>query len=204
MQRNFILNIGRQLGSGGRQIGLLLSKQLNFNFYDKEIINVASKESGLSEECFEKVDEKRNDYISGLLGLRLSFMSGASFNGLSNDSLFQIQSEAMCKLADHGSCIFVGRCADYILRDRKECFNIFINAPLEIRTKHIAEKHNISIKEAQILIEKTDKSRADYYNFYTDKNWGDSTSYHLCIDSSFLGIPATALLIEDILQRKTT
>ncbi len=200
MEKNkIILNIGRQLGSGGAQIGRELAERLNLAYYDKELVYEASKDSGLCEDCFEKADEKRNRSLSGWLGLG-GF--GAGFGGLSNEELFKILSRVIDRLAEEKNCVFVGRCADYILRRRPECFNVFVCAPLEFRIARIAMQLGISAKEAEEKIHSEDKARAAYYNFYTDKVWGQADGYHLCVNTAVLGVEKTADLIEEMLRKR--
>jgi cytidylate kinase len=199
MDNKFYINIGRQLGSGGKVIGEKLAEAFGIKCYDKELIQLASKESGLGQEFFEKADEKESfSILGGLFGLRTSHYidesSGANY--LCNETLFKIQSDIIRELADNNSCIFVGRCADYILRDEPRCINIFVSANLEDRIKRISEKQNIGTKEAATLIERTDKRRAGYYNYYSNKAWGVSTSYHLCVNTSLLGIDETINFIQ--------
>ena len=175
MNTNFVINIGRQLGSGGREIGAELAKRLNIAFYDKELINIASKESGLSKHLFEEADEKASFSFSGggLLGVRSSFMSDGYVNNyLCNESLFKIQSDVIRELAEKQSCVFVGRCADYILRDHPQALNVFISAPLTDRIERVSKNHQLTEKKAKDFIEKTDKKRASYYNYYSNKRWG--------------------------------
>ncbi|MDR2815721.1 MAG: cytidylate kinase-like family protein [Proteiniphilum sp.] len=204
MEDNFIINIGRQLGSGGRQIGQLLSKRLDIAFYDKELIALASKQSGLTKEVFEKADEKKRFTLSGrLLGLKTSVLDdGFSDNCLWDEMLFQIQSDVIRDLAREKSCIFVGRCADYILRDHPRTLNVFISAEQADRIKRVTDYYEVTEKKALELIGKTDKKRAGYYNYYSNKQWGAAESYHLCVNSSVSGIEATAGFIEDFLERK--
>lgn len=206
MSENFVINIGRQLGSGGREIGEKIAKNLNISFFDKELINIASKESGLCKEFFEKADEKPSQTImSGFFGARFSLFSDPSMpytNYLSNDALFKIQSDVIRELASRSSCLFVGRCADYILRDNPRCVNVFISASLEERVKRVIAYANTSEEEAAELIHRTDKKRAEYYNYYSNKTWGSASAYHLCIDSSVLGVDDTALFIEEFAKKK--
>ncbi|WP_294081806.1 AAA family ATPase [Proteiniphilum sp. UBA5384] len=201
MNDNFIINIGRQLGSGGRQIGRILSKQLDMAFYDKELIALASQQSGLAKEVFEKADEKKRFTLTGgLLGLKSPVLDENFSNSyLWNEKLFQIQSEVIQNLAREKSCIFVGRCADYILRDHPHALNVFISAEEDDRIKRVMDYYELTEKKALELIGKTDKKRAGYYNYYSNKQWGAAESYHLCINSSALGIEATADFIEDFL-----
>lgn len=197
MTDKFVITIGRQLGSGGREIGQKLSARLGIAFYDKELLRIASKESGLKEEFFERVDEQKHfSLFPGLLGIRSSMTDDFFSNYyLSNETLFKIQSDVMRRLAEEGSSIFVGRCADYVLKGRRDCLNLFISANTEDRIRRIAESHEITEEKAREIIEKTDKSRSAYYNYFSAKTWGAAESYHLCINSSILGIESTVDLI---------
>ena len=197
MVNRYIITIGRQFGSGGREIGQKLSERLGIAFYDKELIRLASKQSGLKEEFFERVDEQKHfSLFPGILGLRTSLTDDFFSNYyLSNESLFRIQSEVMKNLAALGPCIFVGRCADYVMKDEKECLNLFISSDLNDRIMRIAASHNITEGKAKELIERTDKGRSSYYNYFSGKTWGAAESYHLCVNSSLLGIDETVSLI---------
>lgn len=193
-----ILTIGRQFGSGGREIGKKLAEKLEIAYYDKELIQLAAKESGLCPALFEKADEK----TSG--GLLQAFAMGFSMNGVifqpgdyfTDATLFQVQSDVIRKLAADHSCVIVGRCADYLLSNEKNCTHIFIHASTEARIQRIIQTTPMSEKEALELIRKTDKTRATYYNYYTDKIWGAAASYHLCLDSSLWD---TDTLVESII-----
>lgn len=206
MNDKFVVNIGRQLGSGGREIGEKLASNLGIAFYDKELINLASEESGLCKEFFEKADEKASQgLIGGLFGMRFPFISEGAMpynNYLSNDTLFKIQSDVIRELTEQKSCLFVGRCADYILRDNPRCVNVFIAASLEDRIHRVCGIHHVSEEKAEELIEKTDKRRASYYNYYSYNTWGAAATYHLCIDSSVLGIEDTVEFIKSFVQKK--
>ena len=175
MNKKIIVNIGRQLGSGGREIGEKLAARLGIDFYDKELIQLASEESGLRREFFEKADEKASQNIlGGLFGVRFPFIGESTIpatNCLSNDSLFQVQSDVIRRLADEKSCLFVGRCADYILRDHPWCANIFISASKADRIRRLCQLHSISEETAENMMEKADKKRSDYYNYYSNKTW---------------------------------
>jgi cytidylate kinase len=204
MSEKFVINIGRQLGSGGRTIGEKLAKELNIAYYDKELIQIASKESGLAKEFFEKADEKAShSLIGGLLGLRTNTTNEIySKNYLCNETFFEIQSNVIRELAEEKSCLFVGRCADYILRDNSRSINVFISADIGDRIKHIAKDQKLSSEKAEEVIEKTDKKRAEYYNYYSNKVWGAAGSYHLCINSSVLGIDETVTFIHRFVAQK--
>jgi cytidylate kinase len=198
----FIITVGRQLGSGGKLIGGLLSNSLHISCYDKELIQLASRESGLGKEFFEKADEKNTFSLFGsFFSIRSGFMGDNTHNYLCNETLFKIQSDVIRNLADKESCIFVGRCADYILRDYPRMIRIFVHADEKDRIQRISANHQITEKEAKILIEQTDKKRADYYNYYSNKIWGMSTSYDICINSSILGIEATAIFLEEYVKK---
>jgi len=202
----FVINVGRQLGSGGREVSAELAKRLDISYFDKELLNVASEESGLCKEFFEKADEKASQPLTGgLFGLRFPFSGNSpvnTMNYLSNDALFQIQSDAIRKLAEEKSCLFIGRCADYVLRDNPRCVNIFISASLPFRIERIARLDGISAAKAEEKINHVEKRRAEYYNYYSNKRWGAAESYHLCIDSSVLGIAKTTDFIEQFIRAK--
>lgn len=202
----FVVNIGRQLGSGGREIGEKLAKRLGIDFYDKELINLASQESGICREFFEKADEKASQgIVSGLFGMRFPFISDGAMpmmNCLSNDALFQVQSDVIRKLASGKSCLFVGRCADYVLRDHPRCANVFIASTREDRIQRLCRLHSISTEAAEEMMTKADKRRSSYYNYYSYKTWGAAATYHLCIDSSVLGIEGTTDFIETFIRKK--
>ena len=206
MGNNFIINIGRQLGSGGREIGEKLAARLGIDFYDKELIRLASEESGLCCEFFEKADEKASQgIIGGLFGMRFPFVSDGAIpatNCLSNDALFKVQSDVIRRLAEEKSCLFVGRCADYILREHPRCVNVFISSSREDRIARLCHLHSISEDAAEEKMNKADKRRAEYYNYYSYKTWGAAATYHLCIDSSVLGIDETVSYIEEFVRKK--
>ena len=188
----------------GRQIGEKLAAKLGISFYDKELIQIASQESGLGKEFFEQVDEKTSHSLfAGVMGIYGS-MAGENYsnNYLSNETLFKIQSDVIRELAEQGSAIFVGRCADYVLKDYPRCINVFICADMKDRIKRITEIQKVPEKKAIDIIEKTDKKRAGYYNYYSDKVWGTANSYHLCINSSVHGIDETVNFILQFVKQK--
>lgn len=201
-----MINIGRQLGSGGKEIGEKLAARLGIDFYDKELINLASEESGLCREFFERADEKASKgIIGGLFGMRFPFISeGAipSNNCLSNDALFKVQSDVIRRLAAEKSCVFVGRCADYILREHPRCVNVFISASKEVRMARICQLYRVDEEKAEEMMEKADKRRSEYYNYYSYKTWGAAATYHLCMDSSVLGVDETVRFIEEFVVKK--
>lgn len=199
----FVINIGRQLGSGGRAIGHILADKFGINYYDREILNLAAKESGFCPEVFERTDEK-NSFLR-TLGNIIPFVGGGSTfynNELSNENLFRIQSEAIRKAAQEQSCIFIGRCADYVLRDYPRCVNVFVAADMADRIANVCRLANCDEERAAKLIEDGDRERANFYNFYSSGTWGAADTYHLCINSSVLGIEGTADFIEQFVRLK--
>lgn len=198
MERYFAINIGRQIGSGGHAVAQILSERMNINMYDKNLLRNVSIQSGISEECFQKADEESSR--RSLRSILLSYLAdgGMSKNYMSNEALFKIQSDVIRNIHQQESCIFIGRCADYILRDSSNIFNLFISASLESRIEAVAKSHNCTTDKALQIIDDADRKRAAYYNYYTGKKWGNSSSYHLCLDSSILGIEQTANIIEQV------
>ena len=199
---NLIIIIGREIGSGGRTIARLLAEKYGCQFYDREILNLAAKESGFNEKFFEQNDEKKGIFKS-LFQIHVPFISDSCFydNGLSQESLFKMQSDAIRKAAQKGPCVFVGRCADYVLRDFENVVSFFITANIDERIKRVSQRYGYSEQESRKLIENGERQRASYYNYYTGKKWGDSRSYDLCINSSILGIEGTMELIGDFLDK---
>ncbi len=204
MKKEYVITVGRQLGSGGRIIGENLAGQLGIAFYDKELIQIASQESGLGKEYFEQADEKKSySVFGGLFGLRGTLADEPfSHYYLNNETLFKIQSDVIRDLAEKGSCLFVGRCADYVLKENPRCLNVFISADMNDRIKRVAEVQNLSAEKARDFIEKADKQRAGYYNYFSNKVWGAAESYHLCINSSVLGIDETVYLLSYFAEKK--
>ena len=200
--KQIIINVGRQLGSGGHDIGRMLALDFQAKYYDREILNLAAKESGLSEKIFEENDEKKG-FFRGLLNLGVPHLGGGGDKpGFTQESLFQFQSDAIQKAANEGSCVFVGRCADYVLRDFGNTVNVFITASMGYRIEQIMNKQHLDFEAAQKFIEQNESSRAAYYNYYTGKKWGAAESYDLCIDSSVLGFVETEKLIAEFIRKK--
>lgn len=199
----FIINIGRSLGSGGRAIGHILAKEFDIAYYDREILNLAAKESGFCPEVFERSDEK-NRFLRTLGNIIPFFGGGSTYynNELSNENLFRLQSEAIRKAAADHSCIFIGRCADYVLRDFPRCVNVFITADMADRISSVVKRNGCTENEARSIIERGDKERADFYNFYSSGTWGAASTYHFCINSSVLGIDRTAEYIKQFIIDK--
>jgi len=203
MNDNIIINVGRQLGSGGRFIAKMLAKDFGCSFYDRELLNLAAKESGFSEKLFEQNDEHRG-FFKSLFHMHIQHMSDCNFynNKLSQESLFQFQSDAIRRAADEGSCVFVGRCADYILRDYKNVVNIFITADMDQRLQMVCKRHSCDRATARKIITDKEEHRSSYYNYYTGKKWGHSSSYDLCINSSLLGLEGTEEFIKNFIRQR--
>ena len=203
MANSIIINVGRQLGSGGHDIGRMLALDFGAKYYDRELLNLAAKESGFSEKFFEQHDEKRG-FLKGLFNMQTSHFSGGRMykTNFSQESLFQFQSDAIIKAAKEGSCVFVGRCADYVLRDFPNTVNVFVSASMEYRVSQIMNKQHLDEDSAMAFIEKRESERAEYYNYYTGKKWGHAASYDICIDSSVLGILESEKIIAAFIKKK--
>jgi cytidylate kinase len=201
--KHIIINVGRQVGSGGLQIARLLAEEFGCKLYDKELLNLAAKESGFSKKFFERNDEHKG-FFKTLAHLHVPFVSDNNLyhNNLSEENLYLFQSDAIKKAAEEGNCVFVGRTADYVLRDVDCKVDVFITADMEDRIKRISQRHKLDRGTAIKFIKDRESARATYYNYYTGKRWGDSDSYDLCINSSVLGIEGTAKLIAEFVRRR--
>jgi len=201
MDKKILINIGRQYGSGGRQVANSLGEKLGIRVYDNELISKAAEASGFSRELFAGSDEKKSFLSLSSLFSSNRFGGAMSNNYINDNELFRIQSEAILRLAENGSGIFIGRASDYVLREMN-CMDVFISAPLENRIERVAERLSISEAEAAKAIMKNDRARESYYNYFTFGNWGVSENYDLCIDSSILGIEGTADFIIEYGKRR--
>ena len=201
--KKVLISVGRQLFAGGREIGRLLADEFHAQYYDKEILNLAAKESGYSEKFFEQNDEQKG-FFRSLFNIQTPHISGGSIykSNFSQESLFQFQSDAIRQAAEEGSCVFLGRCADYVLRDFPNVVNIFITASMRARIDRILEKQEVTPQQAKRIIMQAEANRASYYNYYTGKKWGVAESYDLCIDSSILGIEETAKIIATFIRKR--
>lgn len=202
---NLIISVGRQLGSGGCEIARMLAKEFDCKFYDSELINMAAEQSGFTPRLFANSDENHGvlKSVLGSFSARIGRV-GSSFysNSISQESLFQIQSEVIWKAAQDAPCVFVGRCADYILRKNSRLFSVFITADDDVRAGVVSERLGCDVATARKYIVKKEAERASYYNYYTSKCWGASQSYDLCINSSMLGWERTAELIAQIIRER--
>lgn len=198
-KNNLIISIGRQFGAGGRQVGKKLAERLQLPYYDKELVFEAAKEYGFAPEFFNNSDERQDaaNASSNLLQWveNLIFGSVETKNFLSMDALFEMQADAIRRIASEHACVIVGRCSDYILRDNPNCVSIFLHSSDDDRAARIAERTKISKEEALEKMKLEDKQRAAYYNFYANKTWGMSSTYNLSINVSTLGVDGTVEFI---------
>lgn len=205
MKKGTIITIAREYGSGGHNIGEKLSKEFNIPFYDRELIIRASKESGITEDLFKVIDEQRTkSFLYSLVTGAQSIANKISAAGTvsMSDRLFLVQSDIIRKAASEGSCVIVGRCGNYILREKYDCVNVFIYASMDYKVERVAKRHNLSDKKAEETINKVDKSRANYYNYYTNETWYDMKHYNLSIDSSKIGEDGAVHLIKEYIKLK--
>ena len=205
MKTNTIITIGREYGSAGREIGYKVAEAFGIKLYDKEMLARAAKESGICEEFFQSHDEKpTNSFLYSLVMDTYSMgYSGNTYTDMPiNHKVFLAQFDAIKKIADEGPCILVGRCADYALESYPNVVSVFIHADLQSRIRRIARLYDLTDAKAKDVIVKTDKKRASYYNYYTNKKWSDAESYELCLTSSELGIEGTAQAIIDYVNLK--
>ena len=186
-----IITISRQYASGGREIGQKLAKRLGTSYYDHELLEEAANGSGIHQSHFVENDEKRTNSFLYLLSTTYG-QGGVPFD----DSLFFATLNAIRKIASEEDCVIIGRCADYALRDFERVLNIFITAPIDVRVKRAVEVYGIAEKHAEDYVKRIDKQRISYYNYYTDKRWGQPQNYQICLDSSALGIDGTVDLLE--------
>ena len=200
-----VITVGRQLGSNGKIISKMLAEKLYCSFYDKNLIARAAKESGLSENLFESIDEKPTNSL--LYALVMGVQSGKGLyyqynDVLNGDNIFKLQSDIIKKIAAEGSCVIVGRCADYILRDDPNLVKIFLYADQDTRAENLMKREGMSEKDAYAAINKADKRRSNYYNFYTNNTWGDVNNYNICLDTASLPPEKCVDILIDYIQTK--
>lgn len=201
MQKSLIITIGRQFGSGGHEIGEKLAKKLGIKFYDKELIKLIAKQSGLCEKVLESYDEKPTNSL--LYSIVMDIYPSVMYTGPTIDQqIYQANYDTIRRLADGEPCVIVGRCADYILRDHPELVSVVVHANSDFRAARIAEEYKLPDAKVRDLLVKTDKKRANYYNFQSEKQWGAASSYNLCIESSEVGIDGAVDLIMDYINYK--
>ena len=205
MEEKYIISIGRQLGSGGREIANRLAEQLNIPVYDKKLLEVTAKETGIDATIFESADEKEsNPFMRGIFALKGVMSSypigmGSCMDG---DRLFELQSEVMRNIVAKESCIIIGRCAEYVLRDHPHIHSIFITADMPDRIRRIMEHDGVNESKAREIAEKGDKKRRAYHDYYANSGWGAAETYDLCIKSSRLGIEGSVEIIRRFIENR--
>lgn len=201
----FVITVGRRMGSGGRALGRLLADKLGIAFYDKELLMDAARRAGLCPEVFERNDERRPHFINGLFSFNMGMNAMPSFtaSSISDDALYKAQCDFIHEIAATGPCVIVGRSADYVLRDTPNVVNIFVHAELDDCARRIAGRDkSLTFEQARRVAEKINKLRANFYNFYTDKRWGDSSAYDLTFNSSTTDLEHIADMVVDYLHRR--
>lgn len=199
MSKNIVITIGRHFGSGGKEIGRKVSEALGFTFYDEELVTMAAEKSNIDKDVLNNVDERATG------SLLYSLVTSGGLRGITtplyyempiNDKLFIAQSDVIKKLAQKGSCVIVGRCADYVLENTGcNTLNVFLYADMEYKIARIQKLYNLDRKAASERITKTEKQRKSYYNYYSNKEWGNMTGYDLCLNVSKLGIEHSVEII---------
>ena len=205
MNKNIVITIGRQYGSGGRYVGRLLAEKLGIAFYDKELLSEAAKNSGICEEIFEEHDEKptRSLLFSLVTGMQSHMSAGNFYMDMPlNHKIFLAQFDAIRRIAEEGPCVIVGRNADYILKDREDCLHVYVHADTDYRAKRIIQLYGSSEKAPEVRLQEKDKRRRVNYHHYTGRTWGTAQNYDLCLNSSKLGIDACVDLILSIVNQK--
>lgn len=205
MSGNLVITIGRQCGSGGKQIGQMLAEKMGVKCYDKELLNLAAKNSGLCKELFETHDEKpTSSFLYSLVmdTYSMGYSNSAYTDMPINHKVFLAQFDTIKKLADEESCVIVGRCADYALADYPNMVSVFICADDDCRMNRLKELYQIDAAKAKDIMVKTDKRRASYYNYYASKKWGDARSYNFCVNSSAVGLEGAVDLILEFSKAK--
>ena len=198
-----IITIGRQFGSGGKDVGIRVAKELGIPFYDKELLQEAAKKSGLCEKIFENFDERPKSLLYSIAMDSYMFaLPGTGAGDSLEQQVYLATFDTIRHIAEQGPCVMIGRCADYALADNPNHLSLFIHAPMDVRIQRVAERQNLTPEEARKLIIKTDKRRASYYEYYSSRKWGAVDSYDFCLDSSYLGIGRTVELIQAMVAHK--
>ena len=203
MNKNVVITIGRQFGSGGRYVGRLLAEKLGVPFYDKELLSEAAKNSGICEEIFEEHDEKptRSLLFSLVTGMQSHMAAGNFYMDMPlNHKIFLAQFDAIRRIAGEGSCVIVGRCADYVLRENPDAVSIFVKGDMESKIARAVKYYGIEEDKAEERIRKADKQRASFYNYYATATWGDVDNYDLVVDTGVLGVEGAVELIAKFLE----
>lgn len=205
MSDNLVITIGRQCGSAGKVIGQQLAEELGIKCYDKELLALAAKQSGLCEELFETHDEKpTSSFLYSLVmdTYSVGYTTSAYLDMPINHKVFLAQFDAIKKLAEEESCVIVGRCADYALAEHPNTIRVFITGEEEDRIERLRKVYNLDRAKAKDMMIKTDKKRSSYYNYYSSKKWGDAKGYDLCINSSIVGYNGAVEIIKAFIKQK--
>ena len=198
-----VITISRQFGTGGVEIGKKLAEMLGYDYYDKEIIEMASEKSGISEEMFERAEKEHNSFLYSLATANYAGYTTSIFNAdISNsDNLFVIQSNVIREVAKKGNCVIVGRCGNQVLAEEPHVLKVYLHADKEYRINRVMSNLSIGRKEAESLVKKTDKKRASYYNFFTSGTWGSASEYDVCLNASVVGLEGTADVIKMLAEK---
>lgn len=199
---NTIITIGRQYGSGGREIGVRLAEKLGVPFYDKELLKKAAEQSGLCEALFDSYDERPASLLYSIAMDSYIISKPGGNEDTLEEQVHLAVVKAIRQAAEQGGCVIIGRCADWVLEGNPRLLSTFIYAPLEKRIERVAQRENLSVEKARTMIQRTDKCRAAYYEYDSNKTWGAVDSYQLCLDSSCMGLEAAVDILYDIAQRK--
>ena len=198
-----IITIGRQLGSGGKEVGIRVAKELNIPCYDKELLKEAARQSGLSEKIFESFDERPKSLLYSIaMDSYIFSLPGAGAGDSLEQQVYLATFDTIRSLAQRGPCVIIGRCADYALSGNPDLLSLFIYAPMEDRIQRVAKRQNLSYEKARVLVQKTDRRRASYYDYYSGQTWGAVSSYDFCLNSSALGLGGTVELIRTMVEQK--
>ncbi len=207
MDKNFAICIGRQFGSGGRTVSQKLAEILNVNIYDRTLLESEVRKTGFNREIFEKADEAsrkgrgiRSLFLNHLSGSHSGSMPGSNY--LSDESVFGMQSDIIRSIHEQESCIFVGRCADYVLRDSDRILSVFLTADRDFRIQRLKSHDDTSDRRAEAMITEADRKRNTYFNYFTGRKWSDPSSYDICLNTSTLGLERCAEIIADIARRE--
>lgn len=204
MTKKTIITISRQFGSGGRDVGKKLADALGIKYYDRELIEMAAKESGFDKEMFEDTTANTSRLFRFIntfgysLGAPLSVMNDITMS----DQIFLIQSRVVEQAADSGPCVIVGRCADYVLDNRDDVLKVFIAGDMDDRKKRAIQYYEVDERDVESSIRKIDRNRKGYYDYYTDKKWGAAESYDVCLNTSVFGIDGCVAILKQLLEQE--
>lgn len=204
MENNVVITISRQYGSAGKEIGIALGKLLGIKVYDNELLTMAAEKKGLPADYLSRVDERATGSLLYSIAMSVSHHRGMQANTEMslNDRLFITQTQIIRDIAENESAIFIGRCADYVLRNHQNRISVFVHADAAARVARVCELEGCTEKEAEELILKKDKQRVNYYNYYTGAKWGKADRYHIAVDSGVLGVEGTAELLAELVKKK--